>query len=154
MRSYQQRIDQAVRYIDAHLTEAIGLEQAAAAAAFSPFHFHRIFSAAMGETPDDYVTRLRLERAANYLIKHRERSVTEIALLCGYTSPAGFARAFKKRFGMPASRFRLEQTEAFLAGLGADGQNGAVTIPIGTAEAFVRAVRLQELPQRKVAQRM
>lgn len=146
MDDYRQRIDRAVAVIDEDLAGEIRLERLASAAGFSPYHFHRIFATQMGETPDNYVARLRMERAANYLIKYRERSITEIALLCGYTSPAGFARAFKKRFGVSAREFRRVGAQAFADRFGrpvADRTAGLVF--------SAQAVRIQELPWRGVA---
>ncbi|HEX2980264.1 MAG TPA: GyrI-like domain-containing protein [Anaerolineaceae bacterium] len=104
--TYRSRIDQAVAYINANLAEEINLEQVAREAAFSPFHFHRIFSALVGETPKTFINRVRLEKAANVLLKNRALNVTEIALMCGFSSSATFARAFKQHFGIPASRYR------------------------------------------------
>jgi AraC family transcriptional regulator len=60
----------------------------------------------MGETLQAFVHRLRLERALHMLIFERAKSVSEIALECGFSSPGTFARAFKVAFGMPASEYR------------------------------------------------
>jgi AraC family transcriptional regulator len=73
---------------------------------FSPFHFHRIFSAMVGETLSSFIRRLRLERAASMLIDHPKQTITEIAMACGFSSSASFARAFAERFGMSASELR------------------------------------------------
>jgi AraC family transcriptional regulator len=87
------------------LAEDLPLERLSAAAFFSPFHFHRLFTALVGETPADFVNRLRLERAANSLFFHHEESITSIAFSSGFSSSAAFSRAFKKYFKMPASEF-------------------------------------------------
>lgn len=102
---YQSRIEQAATYISQNLGEPLDLKQVAQASHFSPFHFHRIFTAALGETPQDFINRLRLERAANQLLKSPALTITQIALACGFSSSSTFARSFKKHFGMTASEF-------------------------------------------------
>jgi AraC family transcriptional regulator len=74
-------------------------------ACLSPFHFHRIFSAHVGETVTAHVRRLRLERAAAR-IAFTGDSITDTAMGVGYETPAAFARAFRERFGMSPSEFR------------------------------------------------
>jgi AraC family transcriptional regulator len=75
-------------------------------AAFSPFHFHRVFRAITGETLFGFIHRLRIEKAAGALLNHPDQSVLEIALDHGFASAATFARAFKLRFGMSATEWR------------------------------------------------
>jgi AraC family transcriptional regulator len=103
---YLARIHRAQDYIERHLSEELVLELVARAAHFSPFHFHRVFSAVVGETLYQFILRLRLERAASTLLQNRDRSVTEVALDCGFSSSATFARAFKAEYGMSASEWR------------------------------------------------
>lgn len=102
---YKKRIDHVLDYIQEHLFEPINLEKIATEAYFSPFHFHRIFTSITGETPNDYVVRLRLEKAANMLFVRRNTTITDIAYTCGFSSPAVFSRSFKKHFGISASSF-------------------------------------------------
>ncbi|NMC78688.1 MAG: helix-turn-helix transcriptional regulator, partial [Chloroflexi bacterium] len=54
---YRKRINLAIDYISAHLSEPIPLDTLAGIAGFSSFYFHRIFTALVGETPADYVLR-------------------------------------------------------------------------------------------------
>ena len=105
-REYAARMNRVVDYIQAHLTEPLDLEQLAAVACFSPFHFHRLFRAWMGETLQAFVQRLRLERAAQLLVFNQVQSISDIALECGFSSSSAFARAFKSAFGMAASEWR------------------------------------------------
>jgi AraC family transcriptional regulator len=105
---YQQRIDQALIYIDRNISGNLELASVAQAAGFSSYHFHRIFSAMVGENLQDYITRLRLEKAANLLEKSRMISITEIAYTCGFSSSSAFSRTFKKYFGITASRYVTE----------------------------------------------
>ena len=103
---YATRMNRVVDYIQCHLEDPLDLERLAAVACFSPFHFHRIFRAWMGETLQTFVHRLRLERAAQLLVFNRVRSISDIALECGFSSSGAFARAFKGAFGVSASEWR------------------------------------------------
>jgi len=93
-------------HIEKHLDERLTLEDLARVACFSRFRFHRIFTACVGESLYHFILRLRLERAANQLLRHPDRSITAIALDCGFGSSAAFARAFHAAFGGSASAFR------------------------------------------------
>ncbi|MEM1032171.1 MAG: AraC family transcriptional regulator [Myxococcota bacterium] len=103
---YEERINRVLDYIDAHLDGDLSLETLARVAAFSPFHFHRIFGAMMGETLQRFIQRVRLERAATNLMHHPRRPVLDIALDAGFGSAASFARAFRQAFGMSATEWR------------------------------------------------
>jgi AraC family transcriptional regulator len=103
---YQNRVNRVIDHIQAHRAEALSLESLAQVAAFSPFHFHRIFKAITGENLNEFVQRVRLEWAAGALKVRQDADVLEIALDCGFQSASAFARAFKERFGMTATRWR------------------------------------------------
>ncbi len=103
---YLGRINRVIDFIESNIDAPLSLETLARVANFSPFHFHRIFSALVGETLNSFIRRLRVEKAASMLIDHPKDTITEIALACGFSSPAAFARAFAERFRMSASEFR------------------------------------------------
>lgn len=103
---YQGRINRVMDYIDQHLSQALDLDTLAEVANFSRYHFHRIFRAMVGEAVNQYVQRVRIEKAANLLTHQPKNSITEIALQCGFSSSATFARAFKDAFGISASEWR------------------------------------------------
>lgn len=103
---YIARINKALQYIERHLAEELKLQTVADVACFSQFHFHRIFSGLVGETPSDFIKRIRLERAANMLYQMPESPITEIALTCGFSSSSTFSRAFAERFQTSPSRWR------------------------------------------------
>jgi AraC family transcriptional regulator len=106
---YRSRIERALAYMQSNLGGELSLDGAAEAACFSKYHFHRIFSAAMGESFADYVRRLRLDRAANFLEHHPNMSVTEVALESGFSSPSVLSRLFAERFGVPPSAWREDK---------------------------------------------
>jgi len=110
---YMARINRVVDYIDRNVGQDLRLEELARVANFSPFHFHRIFGALVGETLNAFILRVRAERAANALLDKPKASITEVALDGGYSSSAAFARAFRERFGMSASAWREGGSDAW-----------------------------------------
>lgn len=105
-REYDRRLNLALDHIDRHIGEDISLARLSAVACFSPYHFHRLFTALVGEPPAEYVRRLRLEKAAGLLANEPLRTVTEIALACGFSTSALFCRLFKARFGRSPTAWR------------------------------------------------
>ncbi len=105
---YVERTNRAIDYIVRNLSSPLRLEDVARAACFSPFHFHRVFRALLGETLSQFVKRQRLERALYSMSHAPKRSLTEIALECGFSSSSDFSRNFKQRFGVPPSLFDLK----------------------------------------------
>lgn len=103
---YGKRLALAIEYIDKHLAEPLSLATLSAKAAFSPNHFHKIFTQWMGETPQSYLRRCRLERAAALLHYGPGLTVKEIAPQCGFKSPEAFDRAFHAYFGMTPTEWR------------------------------------------------
>lgn len=104
--SYIARINRVVDYIEANIDKDLTLSELAEVALFSPFHFHRIFSAMVGETLNGFIQRLRIEKAATMLVQNPKKSITEIALDCGFSGSSAFARAFREVFRMSASEWR------------------------------------------------
>ena len=98
-------VEDVKRYIREHIHEPLERERLAAVAGFSIPHFHRVFTASVGESAASYVRRLRLERAARKL-RMGAVDITEVALAAGYDSHAAFSRAFRQQFGMSPSEFR------------------------------------------------
>jgi AraC family transcriptional regulator len=102
---YAERVQRVVDYLADHLDEALDLEALARVACFSPYHFHRIYRALLGETVSDTVRRLRLHRAAIDLLD-RELPIERTASRAGYASQAAFTRAFRAEYGTPPARYR------------------------------------------------
>lgn len=81
------------------------LIELAAAAAVSPYHFHRIWRALTNETVSQTVLRLRLE-ASQALLEAPDASVSETALAVGFGTPQSFSRAFRRHTGLSPSEHR------------------------------------------------
>jgi len=103
---YTRRVNRVIDHVREHLADDLSLATLARLAAFSPFHFHRVFRAVTGETLFGFIQRLRIEKAATALCHDGERSVLEVALDHGFSSAATFARAFRARFGTTATAWR------------------------------------------------
>ncbi|HEX9161824.1 MAG TPA: GyrI-like domain-containing protein [Thermoanaerobaculia bacterium] len=106
---YISRFNKVIDYVQANLSAPLSLDTLASQACFSPYHFHRLFHAWMGETAHDFILRLRLERAAVHLTYDAHKSITEIALECGFASSSAFARAFKSLHRISASEWRAKR---------------------------------------------
>jgi AraC family transcriptional regulator len=156
-RGYEKRVNLVIDHVSAHLAEDLSLEGLARVAAFSPFHFHRIFRAISGETLFAFVQRLRLERAAGALTYHRDRSILAVALDHGFSSAATFARAFKAHFGMSATDWRRGGAERWSKrGKANRNQSKAKLRPprhggSRMAKEATMTVRIGELPRYHVA---
>jgi AraC-like DNA-binding protein/DNA gyrase inhibitor GyrI len=102
---YIQRINTVIDHIRENLNNDLPLEALARVAGFSPFHFHRLFKSVTGETVNEIVMRLRLERAAALLRATPQLSITDAAFECGFKSAAVFSRAFKKQYDVNARQW-------------------------------------------------
>jgi AraC-like DNA-binding protein len=92
-------------FIESNWTGRITLEEIAAAAAMSPYHFHRSFRRTIGETPLACLTRLRLEAAASKL-RLTDEPVQDICTAIGFESLPSFTHRFHSRFGCAPGRYR------------------------------------------------
>ena len=105
-KEYLSRINKALDYIENNLEKQLTLDELAAAANFSKFHFHRIFQGIIGETPFQFILRIRLEKAAAAIIRSNKESITDIALQTGFSDPSIFSRNFKSYFKLSPSQYR------------------------------------------------
>lgn len=94
-----------IELMRARLSEDISLDELAAEARLSPFHFARMFKQSVGVPPRVYLTRLRMERACE-LLEQTDLPVTEIALEVGYSSNQVLARVFLRHQRMSPTDYR------------------------------------------------
>ena len=83
----------------------MNMGRVAADLGISAAHFYSLFHAATGQTPNDYLLRLRI-RNAQALLAESSRSVTEIAFATGFNSSQHFCKAFRKYTGQTPSGYR------------------------------------------------
>ena len=95
----------AIDYINDHIRESLELRSISRAAGLSEFHFARLFKAATGATPFQFVTRTRIERAKQLLRKTR-LPIFEIAERVGYQKPSHFSARFRAISGCAPDAYR------------------------------------------------
>jgi AraC family transcriptional regulator len=153
---YVDRVNRAIDHVLQNLAEPLLLDDVAKVACFSPYHFHRIFRAVVGETLAAFVKRVRLERAVVQLSHRPDATLTEIALACGFSSSSDFSRSFRAHYGVPprlfdVERFRATRRELMQTTVMPPGESHRLQrLPPGeNPDGF--AVVLRKLPARRVA---
>jgi AraC family transcriptional regulator len=151
---YEQRVNAAIDHVVQNPDRALRLDEVAAVAGFSPFHFHRVFAATTGETLHVFVLRTRLERALHLMAHRRTASLTDIALACGFSSSSDFSRTFRAHYGvsprnLDVGRFRAERRLDLLDTLPGEQRDRVTSTSAEASEP--PAVRLRPLPARRVA---
>ena len=104
--AYVSRINRVIDYINKNIDRELSLETLAGVADFSPFHFHRVFRAMMGETLSQFIQQVRVEKAASQLISHPRKPITDVAFDCGFSGSSAFSRTFRETFRMSPSQWR------------------------------------------------
>lgn len=122
--NYFGRITRALAFMDEHLDSDLSLERVAKIAYYSPFHFHRIFKAVIGEPLNAYIVRRRIEKIATVLITQKGVSLTALSTQYGFNSPSSFSRAFKNFYGLSPSDFSKQSPGKFSKIRQADSKNG------------------------------
>jgi AraC-like DNA-binding protein len=101
----QRRLALARAFMDEHYDAALDLAQIAAQASFSRYHFLRLFRSTFDQTPHQYLTGLRIERAKQ-LLAAGDMSVTEVCLAVGFDSLGSFSTLFHRHVGQAPSVYR------------------------------------------------
>lgn len=92
-------------HADRNYAEPLDLEQLAAVALLSKFHFHRLFTATYGMTPAAYLSERRIERAQD-LLRATNLTVTEVCYAVGFSSLGSFSSRFRQIVGETPSEFQ------------------------------------------------
>lgn len=103
-------IQNALDYIENHITDKLDYAEIASQAYCSAFYFQRIFNALCGMTVGEYIRNRRLSLAGSELYS-RKSKVIDVALKYGYESPESFTRAFTKFHGITPSEARRNGSE-------------------------------------------
>lgn len=107
-------IDRSIEYMHANLGRKIALDDMAKAAYMSPSHFSRIFRQETGASPMDYLARIRMDRVKKLLLAG-DKSITEIALECGFSTPAYLSASFYRKFRTTPSDFRKKLNKSSIS---------------------------------------
>ena len=108
-REILQRMLNATDYIYAFYDQPLSLEELAAVACLSKFHFLRLFKIAFGKTPYQFINDVRICRAMD-LLKHSSLDVHEVAARIGFQNSSSFSRAFFQNAGMYPAIFKKKST--------------------------------------------
>ncbi|MEV6333439.1 MULTISPECIES: helix-turn-helix transcriptional regulator [Nocardia] len=92
---------------DRNYAEPLNLDELAAAAGVSKYHFLRAFAAVYGVTPAAYLAERRIERAQDYL-RATNLTVTEVCMLVGYSSLGSFSSKFRQLVGVTPSEYQAK----------------------------------------------
>ena len=99
-------VQNAISYIKGHFEKSISLSELSALAGYSPNHFQRIFTEIMGISPREYLEDVRIKQS-KFLLAQSERSLSEIAQECGFSSQSYFCKVFKRHTFITPYEFRL-----------------------------------------------
>ena len=102
---YQKCVNAVVDYINLHLGEEIDLKSLAKISHFSPFYFHRIMKAFLGEPIGTFIVRTRTETAAR-LLRYTDLPIADIAYRIGYSSSSSLSNVFKQCYGISPLEYR------------------------------------------------
>jgi len=103
------RIVYAKLFIDTHFAEKIDLDNIADEAAFSKFHFIRLFHSVYGKTPHQYLSAVRIEKAKQLL--SGGLSVTNVCYSVGFDSVTSFTGLFKRIVGQTPAAYQSAQRQ-------------------------------------------
>lgn len=162
---HNEAVKRVLDHISENSGEKLNLEQLAAVSGFSKYHFSRIFTAAVGMTPVAYVNRIRLQRAAELLVR-TDHSILALAGECGFESVSTFNSLFKKHFGRTPFEVRKSRWQGAASGEDRNfsevlrNQTGERVLPGGyngdstnslLKRAWDRMITIRELPNYEVA---
>lgn len=110
---YLQQLEKAVVFIEDNLSEEIRVEDVAAIAGYSYYHFQRVVNAVLGESIGDYIRTRRLARAASDLI-YTDKRILDIAVNYQFESQESFNRAFKKVYRVSPGVYRINRIDTII----------------------------------------
>jgi len=136
--SYDKRISRVIDYIYANPSADLSLDALADVAAMSRFHWHRVFSALTGESCAQIVRRVRMHRAAFWLVQ-TDWTLSKIARKVGYTNTQSFTRAFREVFNDTPLAIRAAQAQH------------VITLKTKTGDPDMYDMKIETAPKRRLA---
>ena len=98
-------VNDIIHYLENHHTEEVSLSSLSQTLYISPTYISRVFTEETGESPINYLIKLRLNRAKELMENEKDITVKEAANLVGYNDAYYFSKLFKKYYGLPPSAF-------------------------------------------------
>jgi AraC family transcriptional regulator len=99
------KLHRVINLLEVHLDEDFNLTRLAREVGLSEFHFCRLFKKATGFTPSRYFIRMRMEKARR-LLRETAKSIIDVGLDVGYSSPSHFTQIFRREVGVTPSNYR------------------------------------------------
>ncbi|RPH29892.1 MAG: helix-turn-helix domain-containing protein [Bacteroidales bacterium] len=115
---YFKRINNVISFVEKNLDKDLHLDDLSKKAFFSLFHFHRIFSAIVGETLNSLIIRKRIERIASIIAVGTNETFVDLAYKYGFSSASSFSRAFKKFYGISPTDFKEKKKKNNISKIG------------------------------------
>ena len=109
------RVKRVVHLMEQHIGRPLSLEELADRVDMSVRHLQRLFKTQTGETPLAYARRMRIRTAA-WLLTDSDRTVAEIAAICGFADASHLGREFRKEFGLAPNAYRADRVRANAGG--------------------------------------
>ena len=107
-----QIVRKAIAYIEENIASNLKLEVVASCVGLSPNYFHNVFKYATGKTLRVYVEEKRIKKAV-YLLQTTDRTITDIAYECGFSSQSYFNYVFKKRMKLMPKKYVKKLNDAY-----------------------------------------
>ncbi len=102
-------IEKALVYIEDHLQQPLSVDTVSNHCNVSKYYFHRLFSAMMGDSLNQYILSRRLNASLAF-IQNEHLSLTDITYLLNFGTPSSFTRAFKRHYGITPSSIKGKST--------------------------------------------
>ncbi len=132
IKNYKEIFNNSVYYIYKNIDTNITLEELAYENNISKYHFHRIFKNEANDTLNNFISSIRLQKAANLLISNENSSISDIYRQCGYSSHSSFTKSFKEKFNFTPKDWRkgkyLEHTKKILKDINIKDINAQIDI--------------------------
>ncbi len=107
-------VDKVIDFLYSNIGRKISVKEMSNVAHMSSSHFARVFKNETGSAPLEYLTRIRMERVKKLLLAG-DKSITEIALECGFSSPSYLSTCFFKKYKMSPSEYMNIDTKGHIS---------------------------------------
>ncbi|HCH32447.1 MAG TPA: AraC family transcriptional regulator [Oceanospirillaceae bacterium] len=151
MNTSNNRINQSLYALHKDIAHSWTAAELAGVAAYSVFHFQRLFKQTTGENLNDYLRRVRLEAAANALLFSPHMQVQDVALRCGFQSVSSFSQRFKSQFGVAPGHWREQQGGGYLEEVNDQHNNIELIAKLRNYQGEELDVSLCQLQPKRVA---
>ncbi|MGI5894410.1 MAG: helix-turn-helix domain-containing protein [Candidatus Merdivicinus sp.] len=98
-------VKDSIQFMKQHFDQTLSIQQLAEQVALSPSHYIRVFQHYTGQTPIVFLNNIRIEKAASFLLQGR--TVTETALLVGFSNISYFIRQFNKKYAQTPKQYQI-----------------------------------------------